>query len=202
MTYYAQITENQILSTSINGTTISDSSKNIEITEDIYKNIQEFGNSYYIYKNGEFVLNPDYEEEQAQKERERLDELFMTKSDFFDGTIKAFGADQKDLQPAIEALLNNLPLDNVQKKIAINNFENAQNFYRKHKLFTILSNQEIILENENKIKVTSEQWDKFFYETAKGNSDAYKELLHAEDKSDTETVLSDNDLSSEAENEN
>ena len=43
-------------------------------------------------------------------------------------------------------------------------------------LFTLLSGVPIEI-GEHTIKVTSQQWDKFFDETDKKNPDAYKELL-------------------------
>lgn len=41
------------------------------------------GQNYYIIDNGEVVLNPNYEQEQAEKERERISMLNMTKYDFY-----------------------------------------------------------------------------------------------------------------------
>jgi hypothetical protein len=101
----------------------------------------------------------------------------MTRSDFFDGTIKAFGADSEDLLVAIQGVLAVLPISDIEKKVAINNYKNALNFYRKHPLFEMLSDKPIPLTADLSITITSEQWDKFFDETDKGNPDAYKELL-------------------------
>lgn len=56
--------------------------KNIEVSEEIYNNAQQYGSNYYIYSNGEIVLNPDYEQEQQQKEAERVGNLTMTALDF------------------------------------------------------------------------------------------------------------------------
>lgn len=69
MTYYAQILKDKVVSASINGKTISDDIQNIEIAKDIYSNIQEYGNDYYLYGNGEFVLNPDYPNVLAENEK-------------------------------------------------------------------------------------------------------------------------------------
>ena len=123
------------------------------------------------------VINPNYEQEQAEKEAERILGLSMTRSDFFDGTIKAFGADEEDLLVAISAVLQSIPISDLEKKIALNNYKNALNFYRKHPLFTLLNNVPIPITEEVSIIISSEQWDRFFDETAKGNEDAYKELL-------------------------
>lgn len=125
-------------------------------------------------------------EHKAQEERERIKELSMTRSDFFDATIKAFGADESDFLPIIENILKQIPdtlqiMDGVSNevavKIALNNYKNAAGFYRKHPLFTILSNVPIQISEALTITITSEQWDKFFDETDKKNPDAYKELL-------------------------
>lgn len=50
----------------------------LEITQEVYNNIER-----YIYKNGELILDPDYEEKQKQKERERLNLLSLTKREVF-----------------------------------------------------------------------------------------------------------------------
>lgn len=135
------------------------------------KNIVEFDGIFYFEDDEEYISLID------QKERERILELSMTKSDFFDGTIKAFGADQDDLLPAIQAILNEMPLSDTDKKVALNNYKNAKDFYRKHALFVILSDREIVLTPEVTINISSQQWDKFFDETSKKNPEAYKELL-------------------------
>lgn len=122
------------------------------------------------------VINPDYEEEQAEKEHERIQALSMTRSDFFDNTIKAWGVNSEELLPVVEGILDTLPISDIEKKIAINNYENALNFYRKHTLFTLLSGIPITI-GENTITMTAEHWDSFFVEVNKRNPDAYKELL-------------------------
>lgn len=130
------------------------------------------------------------DEQKAQEEHERIKELSMTRSDFFDATIKAFGADESDFLPIIENILKQIPdtlqiMDGVSNevavKIALNNYKNAAGFYRKHPLFTILSNVPIQISESLTITITSEQWDKFFDETDKKNPDAYKELLPKEE---------------------
>lgn len=132
----------------------------------------------YVLNGDEYVLNDEkYKEQKAQEEKERILALSMTRSDFFDGTIKAFGADSEDLLVAIQGVLANLPISDIEKKVAINNYKNALNFYRKHPLFEMLSDKPIPLTADLSITITSEQWDKFFDETDKGNKEAYKELI-------------------------
>lgn len=116
------------------------------------------------------------EEQKAKAEQLRLQELSMTRSDFFDGTIKAFGLGQEELEVAIEAVLAQASIEDVLKKVALNNYKNALNFYRKHDLFTILSGIEIPV-GESSINIGAAQWDRFFDETDKKNPEAWRELL-------------------------
>ena len=53
----------------------------IEVSEEIYQAYLEDRNKV-IYLDGEVILNPNYEEEQAQKERERIAKLTCTKRVF------------------------------------------------------------------------------------------------------------------------
>ena len=130
-----------------------------------------------IMVNGKPEINPNYEEEQKQKEKERIQELFMTRSDFFDGTIQAWGMGQDELLVLIQTLLATLPIENVKKLMAINNFKNALNFYRKHDLFKMLVNIPIPLNETLQITITGEHLDKFFDEVDKGNKEtAWQEL--------------------------
>lgn len=131
------------------------------------------------YLSGYAPMKTD--EQKAQEEHERIQELFMTRSDFFDATIKAFGADEDDLLIALSGTITPMSLDNIEQKIALNNYKNALNFYRKHPLFTILSNVPIRISEALTITITPGQWDKFFDETDKKNPDAYKELLPKEE---------------------
>ena len=57
----------------------SDDVKNIEVSEEIYNNSKEYGVNYYTYNNGEIILNPNYEEEKAEEEAERISHLQCTK---------------------------------------------------------------------------------------------------------------------------
>ena len=147
------------------------------ITEEQIELLNEKGDNYFIIEDGELILNPNYEQEQQEKEAQRILSLSMTRSDFFDGTIRAFGLDSDDLLVAIQAVLETITLPEVEKRVAINNYRNALNFYRKHPLFTILSSIPIPVEENVTIMITSEQWDRFFDETNKGNPEAYKCLL-------------------------
>ena len=129
-----------------------------ECSDEEYQELQE---GKKMWDNGKIVVNPNYEEEQKQKERERLNELYMTRSDFFDGMIKAFSLGSKELRDVIEQVLNNVNITPVEIKVALNNYDNALNFYRKHPLFTLLNNVPNEAGEVNLI-FTSDIWDKFF----------------------------------------
>ena len=134
------------------------------------KNIVIFDGNFYLEDDETYLALKE------AKEQERISGLSMTRSDFFDGTIKAFGADSEDLLTVIETVLNTLNITELEKKVAINNYKNALNFYRKHTLFTLLSNIPLPI-GETPITITLQQWDKFFDETNKRNPNAYRELL-------------------------
>ena len=85
--YYAQINSKSTLVNVDMSTLTSDEYgssdvQNIEVSEEIYNNAKQYGDNYYIYDNGEIVLNPNYEQEQAEKEAQRVGELTMTALDF------------------------------------------------------------------------------------------------------------------------
>lgn len=113
------------------------------------------------------------EEEIAQRERQRLDALFMTRSDFFDGFILAFGLGQSELRVIVEQILNSINITDIEIKVALNNYDNALNFYRKHTLFTLLNNVEIPISENMTLVFTSDIWDKFF------DTKDYRELQKA-----------------------
>lgn len=134
------------------------------------KEIVEFEGNFY------FEDDENYLAMKEAKEHERIQELSMTRSDFFDSTIKAWGVDGNELLPVVSGILETLPISDIEKKIAINNYENALNFYRKHTLFDLLSGVPITI-GEETIMITTAQWDRFFDKTAKRDPNAYKELL-------------------------
>ena len=117
------------------------------------------------------------EEELALQEKERIQELFMTRSDFFDGTIDAWGVGEDELLFLVQRMLTGLPLENKQKLKAINNFKNALNFYRKHDLFKMLIGMPIQLTETTQVIITEESLDKYFDEVAKGNKDTAWQYL-------------------------
>ena len=74
-------------------------------------------------------------------------------------------------------IVNGVPIEDVKKLIAINNFKNALNFYRKHDLFKMLVNIPIQLTETIQVIITDEHLDKFFDEVDKGSkATAWQEL--------------------------
>lgn len=140
--------------------------ENRQALEKYYDNVLPLPDDYeegkYIVEEGELVLNPNWEEEKARKERERLDALFMTRSDFFDGFIMAFGLDSKELRVIVENVLGQINITPVQIRVALNNYDNALNFYRKHTLFTLINNVQIPISETMYLLFTNGIWDKFF----------------------------------------
>ena len=130
-----------------------------------------------IMVDGEPTINPNFEEEQAQREKKRIQELKMTRSDFFDCTIRAWRLREKELLVLIENLLATLPVDEVDKLVAINNFENAQNFYRKHTLFSMIVIAPLKLSETTQVIITNEHLDKLFDEVDKGNKETAWQYL-------------------------
>jgi len=102
------------------------------------------------------------EEEKKEQEKARILELSMTRSDFFDGMIMAFGLDSKELRVIVENVLNTINITPVQIRVALNNYDNALNFYRKHTLFTLINNVQIPISETMYLLFTNDIWDKFF----------------------------------------
>lgn len=88
-------------------------------------------------------------EEKAKKERERINNLSMSRGDFFEAIILAKGITKVELR----AMIENMDLNEKTKLIYLNRFDEALNFYRGYPIFNALSEQ---------LGITSEQLDDFF----------------------------------------
>ena len=73
---------------------------NVEISEEVYNNI-----SRYIWNGSEVVENPNWEEEQQQKEQERINNLTMTPLDFI-GVLVNLGLSLEQINAFLESNLN------------------------------------------------------------------------------------------------
>lgn len=118
-----------------------------------YKNVYLLPNDYeegkYLVKENELVLNPNYEAEQAQNERERINNLSMTRGDVFEALILAKGLGKAQ----IRAMIEQAELDEVTKALYLNRFDEALEFYRGYPIFDLLGAS---------LGITPEMLDKFF----------------------------------------
>ena len=125
---------------------------------------------YYVcfkdnYTNGE--INPYYEDEKVQKERELLNKLSMTRGDMFEAIILAFGKTKADIRLMIE---NVEGLTDVERALYLNRFDEALDFYRGYPAIDLIGKM---------LGVSSEQLDKFF------KTKDYHELLTTTDNNTT-----------------
>lgn len=106
---------------------ITEGVENLEVSEEVYNAYIETPGKY-IYFDGEIVENPNYENEQALKERARLDMLSLTAADVERAIYKAKGIDFDDILQMVETLqlANEVKIDIKALKIEFK----ANNFYR------------------------------------------------------------------------
>ena len=109
-----------------------------ECTEEEYLELQE---GKKMWDNGKIVVNPNYEEEQKQKEHERLNMLSMTKREMFLGLYQA-----KQITP-------DMLKAKISEPTALIEFEYANDYYRGNPLIDVIGIQ---------LGFTTEQLDKFF----------------------------------------
>ena len=107
----------------------------------------------YIVVNDELVLNPNWDEEQAQKEAERIAQLHMTRGDVFRGLLLAKGVTRAQLRALIEAMPDETPEQQVAKEYALIDFDEALEFYRGVALIDTVGTQ---------LGITPEQMTAFF----------------------------------------
>lgn len=92
----------------------------------------------------------EYLEKQAQKERERIAKLSLTRGDVFRGLLRAKQATRAQIRAMIE---NNETMTMLQKEMALIDFDEALNFYRGNPLIDTLGTT---------LGITSRQLDNFF----------------------------------------
>ena len=102
--------------------------ENRQALERFYNNVSELPEDYeqgkYIVIDGELTLNPGWEEEKRQKERERLDRLTLTPADVERALYAAKGMDFDDLKALIAEKIPTIDM----KALAIE--FRARDFYR------------------------------------------------------------------------
>lgn len=99
MTYYATIINNELSGKGqcpVSGEGI----QCIEITEEIYNDFDR-----YMWNGSAIIINPGYEQEQARKEQERINNLTMTALDFVN-FLKQAGLTDEMIELYLNANLN------------------------------------------------------------------------------------------------
>lgn len=162
---FANIRNNTIID--FNSKYLDSDIERVNVDEEIYQAWLEDRNKV-VYQDGEVILNPNYEAEQARKERERLNLLSMTRGDMFEAIILAFGKTKADIRSMIE---NVEGLTDIERALYLNRFDEALDFYRGYPAVDLIGKM---------LGVSSEQLDKFF------ETKDYKELLPVEEENSTE----------------
>ncbi len=106
--------------------------------------IEETDIEYELY-NGSYLTK----DEVKVKERERLDNLSMTRGDVFEALILAKGLGKAQ----IRAMIEQAELDTVTKALYLNRFDEALEFYRGYPIFDMLGEA---------LGISGEMLDKFF----------------------------------------
>ncbi len=110
----------------------------------------------YVLDGEQYILKDEaWEEKQAQKERNRLDLLSLTKREVFLGLYQAKGITPEQIKAQISA------------PAALIEFEYANDYFRGNPLINTVGQA---------LGITSDQLDKFFDETKNGDTGAYKYL--------------------------
>ena len=136
---------------------------NLELEEALYIAYAE-NPDMYIWDGAEVVIDPDYEAKQAQKEAERIGNLYLTGADVERGIYQAKGMDFDDILAFVMA---NPPVGLDVKALRIE--LKANNFYRGNPYVNAVGTL---------LGFTSEQLDKFF------EYNDYTYLLPVEEETD------------------
>lgn len=135
---FANIRNNEIID--MNSKYLDEDITRVEVSDEIYNAYFEDSNKV-MYKDGQVILNPNYEAEQEFKERERIAKLKLTKREVFLGLYQAKGVTPDMIKAQItdaQALIE---------------FEYANDYYRGNPLIDIVGAT---------LGITPEQLDKFF----------------------------------------
>lgn len=85
---------------------------------------EDYEEGKYIVVDGELVLNPDWEEEKARKERERLNQLNLTKADFWIALL-----DRDITKDMVKEKIQLIPDEKLKAKTLIR-LDEADHFWR------------------------------------------------------------------------
>lgn len=110
--------------------------------------IKEVEEGYVIY-DFELMTVEEKEAKETQKERERLNNLSMTRGDVFEALILAKGLGKAQ----IRAMIEQAELDTITKALYLNRFNEALEFYRGYPIFDMLGQA---------LGISGKMLDKFF----------------------------------------
>lgn len=133
----------------------------------------------YAYDNEkqEYVIkDAEWEEEQAEKERQRIAKLHLTRGDVFRGLLLAKGVTRAQLRAIIEAMPDETQEQAIAKEYALIDFDEALEFYRGVALIDTVGAQ---------LGITSEQMTKFF------ETNDWHELIAVEPEEESEETNED-----------
>jgi len=121
MTYYLMVENNKIIGSSecISGGDITD----IEVSQEVFNDYIQKPYKY-LYSNGEIVINSNWQQEEQQLERQRLDALTLTPADVERALYKAKGMDFNDLKALIVQALPTVDIKGLSIEFR------AKDFYR------------------------------------------------------------------------
>lgn len=129
MTYYARINSKNILvdiqpSVLLTDEYGSTNVQNIEVTQEYWNNWRLYGEGYYIYSDNKIVVNPNYEQEQKEKQQEELNALNLTKADFWIALL------DRDITKAMVKAKIELIQDETLKAKTLIRLDEADHFWR------------------------------------------------------------------------
>lgn len=166
MTYYIFI-QNDVINGSGQCRQLTEGVINLEVEESFYNAYAE-NSEMYIWDGYEIIIDPEWEAKQAQKEAERIGNLFLTGADVERGIYQAKGMDFDDILAFVMA---NPPMGLDVKALRIE--LKANHFYRGNPYVNAVGAL---------LGFTSEQLDKFF------EFNDYNYLLPVEETEDEQNI--------------
>lgn len=163
MQYYIIHNENVMIANNPNA--LADYGLPIKELPDDY----EFGK--YIVVDNELVLNPNWEEEQAQKERERIAQLHLTRGDVFRGLLMARQVTRAQIRALIEQMPDETPEQQIAKEYALIDFDESLDFYRGVALIETLGHELGISSEAMTQFFETNDWHYLVPDTRGGNND-------------------------------
>ena len=146
---------------------VGEAEEEIEVPDYDPETGEQTGTHTEIVTVQKLVLNPNWYEEQAEKERIRIANLHMTRGDVFRGLLLAKGVTRADMRGLIEAMPEETPKQKLTKEYALIDFDEALEFYRGVALINTVGEQ---------LGISSAQMDRFF------DTKDWQELLSEENE--------------------